>query len=73
VADDDRGKGKTVLLLSERTHQQLRDKLYAWGLHKQEVEKIIALMIEERVSERRTFCHGLCRWQVQINHWANRN
>jgi regulatory protein len=31
----------------ERCHQQVRDKLYAWGLHQEEVEEVIALLIGE--------------------------
>ena len=40
-------KARRFCALQERSHQELRDKLYDWGLHKEEVEDIIATMITE--------------------------
>lgn len=63
-------RAKRFCTYQERTHQQLRDKLYSWGLHKQEVEKIIARMIEEGYLNEERFAIAFAGGKFRINHWG---
>lgn len=56
----------------ERTHQQLRDKLYSWGLHKADVEKIISQMIEEGYLNEERFAMAFASGKFRINHWGKK-
>ena len=41
------GKARNYCARQERSQQEVRDKLYAWGSHKEEVEQIISQLIGE--------------------------
>lgn len=56
----------------ERTHQQLRDKLYSWGLHKTDVEKLIVQMIEEGYLNEERFAIAFSSGKFRINHWGKK-
>lgn len=63
-------KARRYCAYQERSHQQLRDKLYSWGLHKADVEKIIALMIEEGYLNEERFAMAFASGKFRINHWG---
>ena len=47
-------KARRYCALQERCHQEVRDKLYAWELHQEQVEQIIGQLIgEDYLNERR--------------------
>ncbi|MBL7929894.1 MAG: RecX family transcriptional regulator [Bacteroidia bacterium] len=65
-------KAKRYCAYQERTHQQLRDKLYSWGLHKTDVEKIIVQMIEEGYLNEERFAMAFASGKFRINHWGKK-
>lgn len=65
-------KARRFCAYQERTHQQLRDKLYSWGLHKSDVEKIIALMIEEGYLNEERFAMAFASGKFRINRWGKK-
>lgn len=54
----------------ERSQQELRDKLYEWGLHKKEVELCIALMIEEGCMNEERFAIAFAGGKFRIKQWG---
>jgi len=54
----------------ERAQQEVRDKLYSWGLHQQEVEEIIAgLIIDNYLNEER-FARAFASGRFRIKRWG---
>jgi len=54
----------------ERTHQEVRDKLYELGLHKDEVEEVLTeLIMEEFVNEER-FARSFARGKFNLKRWG---
>lgn len=56
----------------ERSHQEVRDKLYNLGLYKQEVESLIAEMIELDYLNEERFARAYCRGKFLHNKWGRR-
>ena len=54
----------------ERSQQELRDKLYEWGLHKKEVELCITLMIEEGYMNEERFAIAYAGGKFRIKQWG---
>lgn len=54
----------------ERSQQELRDKLYEWGLHKNEVEQVIASMIEEGCLNEERFAIAFAGGKFRIKQWG---
>ncbi|MEO5572183.1 MAG: regulatory protein RecX [Bacteroidia bacterium] len=54
----------------ERSQQELRDKLYEWGLHKQDVESAIAQMIEEGYMNEERFAIAFAGGKFRIKNWG---
>ena len=54
----------------ERSQQELRDKLYEWGLHKREVEQVIAQMIEEGFMNEERFAIAFAGGKFRIKNWG---
>ncbi len=65
-------KARRYCAYQERTHQQLRDKLYSWGLHKADVEKLIVQMIEEGYLNEERFAMAFASGKFRINHWGKK-
>lgn len=40
-------KARRYCAMQERCHQEVRDKLYAWGSHQEEVEQVIGQLISD--------------------------
>lgn len=54
----------------ERAQQEVRDKLYTWGLHQNEVEEIIAgLVIDNFINEER-FARAYASGKFRIKRWG---
>jgi regulatory protein len=54
----------------ERTHQEVRDKLYDLGLHKDEVEEVLTeLIMEDFVNEER-FAKSFARGKFKLKRWG---
>ncbi|MFI5218173.1 MAG: regulatory protein RecX [Bacteroidia bacterium] len=54
----------------ERSQQELRDKLYNWGLHKADVEKTIAQMVEEGFMSEERFAMAFAGGKFRIKNWG---
>lgn len=54
----------------ERSQQELRDKLYEWGLHKQDVESAIAAMIVEGYMNEERFAVAFAGGKFRIKNWG---
>ncbi|MCC6384414.1 MAG: RecX family transcriptional regulator [Bacteroidia bacterium] len=65
-------KARRFCAYQERSHQQVRDKLYSWGLHKKDVEKVIVLMIEEGYLNEERFAMAFAGGKFRIKHWGKR-
>jgi len=63
-------KARRYCALQERSHQELRDKLYQWDLHKAEVEEIISQMIEENFLNEERFAIAFAGGKFRIKHWG---
>ncbi len=54
----------------ERTHQEVRDKLYELGLHRDEVEEVLTeLIMEDFVNEER-FAKSYARGKFNLKRWG---
>lgn len=54
----------------ERSHQQVRDKLYEWGLHKSDVESGISDLINKGYLNEQRFANTFSRGKLNIKHWG---
>lgn len=63
-------KAEYYCAYQERSQQEVRNKLYEWGLHSQEVEQIIAHLISENFLNEERFALAYARGKFQIMHWG---
>jgi regulatory protein len=54
----------------ERSQQEVRDKLYQYGLHKKDVEESIALLISEGYINEERFAIAYAGGKFRIKHWG---
>ncbi|MFQ3213631.1 MAG: regulatory protein [Marivirga sp.] len=54
----------------ERTQQQLRDKLYQWGLYGDDVEEVIAFAISERFINEERFAQSYASGHFRLKKWG---
>lgn len=54
----------------ERSHQQVRDKLYDAGLHGEDVEEVIATLILENFLNEERFARSYARGKFRMNGWG---
>ena len=58
-------KAKNYCVYQERSQQEVRDKLYDWGLHRNEVEPIIAQLISENYLNEQRFAIAFAGGEIQ--------
>ena len=63
-------KAASFCAYRERTQQEVRDKLYSYGLHSDEVEEVIALLITENFISEERFSKAYAGGKFRINHWG---
>lgn len=56
--------------LRERAQQEVRDKLYSWGLHQQEVESLIAELIGGNYLNEERFARAYVSGKFRIKKWG---
>lgn len=56
----------------ERSQQQVRDKLYSWGLHQEEVERLIAELISDNYLNEERFARAYVSGKFRIKKWGRR-
>jgi regulatory protein len=54
----------------ERSHQQVRDRLYEAGLYQDNVEEIISVLIVENYLNEERFARSYARGKFRINGWG---
>lgn len=80
---EDQGKKKKVLTqlqaklkiesycaYQERAQQEVRDKLYEWGMHEEEVENIIADLIAENFLNEERFAKAFVHGKFNLKSWG---
>ena len=63
-------KARKYCAYQERSQQELRDKLYSLGLHRQEVEKAISQMIEEGFVNEERFAIAYAGGKFRMKQWG---
>jgi regulatory protein len=63
-------KARKYCAYQERSQQEVRDKLYDLGLHKNEVEQGIAILIEDGFLNEQRFAIAFAGGKFRINKWG---
>ncbi len=63
-------KAENFCVYQERCQQEVRDKLYAWGLHKAEVEQTIATLITSGFLNEERFAIAYAGGKFRIKQWG---
>ena len=63
-------KAKHYCAYQERCHSEVRDKLYSFKLHKNEVEQLLAQLIEEDFLNEQRFAIAYARGHFRTKQWG---
>jgi regulatory protein len=63
-------KAKHFCAYQERCHSEVRDKLYSFGLHRNEVEPLLSQLIEENFLNEERFAIAFAGGKFRIKHWG---
>jgi len=63
-------KAESFCAYQERCQQEMRDKLYEWGLHNNEVENIIASLITSGFLNEERFAKAYSGGKFRIKKWG---
>ncbi len=63
-------KSQQYCVYQERSQQEVRDKLYEWGLHKEDVENIIVDLIGENFINEERFAIAFASGKFRIKKWG---
>ena len=63
-------KAKHYCAYQERCHSEVKEKLYGFGLHKKEVEELLAQLIEENYLNEERFALQFAGGRFRIKHWG---
>lgn len=63
-------KAEAWCAYQERAQQEMRDKLYDWGLHQQEVEQVITELIEQNFLNEERFAQAYVSGKFNIKKWG---
>jgi len=56
----------------ERCHQEVKEKLYGFGLHKTETEEVLSLLIEDNYLDEERFAIQFAGGKFRMKHWGKR-
>lgn len=65
-------KIKQYCAYQERCHKEVKEKLYSYGLHKNEVETIISDVIENNYLNEERFAIQFAGGKFRMKHWGRR-
>jgi regulatory protein len=65
-------KIKQYCAYQERCHQEVKDKLYGYGLYKNDVELLISQLIEENYLNEERFARHFASGKFRIKQWGRR-
>ncbi|WP_235921100.1 regulatory protein RecX [Foetidibacter luteolus] len=54
----------------ERSHKEVKEKLYSFGLRKTETEDLLALLIEENYLNEERFAREFAGGKFRLKHWG---
>ncbi|MBL7884029.1 MAG: RecX family transcriptional regulator, partial [Bacteroidia bacterium] len=63
-------KAEMTCVYQERCQQEMRDKLYEWGLHSNDVENIIATLISNNFLNEERFAKAFAGGKFRIKKWG---
>lgn len=63
-------KAESYCAYQERSQQEVRDKLYEWGLHQKETEEIIAELITQNFLNEERFALAYALGKFRIKGWG---
>ena len=63
-------KIKHFVLYQERCHQEVKDKLYTYGLYQNEVEGLISQLIEEDLLNEERFAEAFAGGKFRMKKWG---
>mgnify|MGYP003382068199 CR=1 FL=1 len=63
-------KARRYCALQERCHQEVRDKLYGWGSHQEEVEQVIGQLISEGYVNEQRFAEHYAVSKFRQKGWG---
>lgn len=63
-------KAESYCAYQERAQQEVRDKLYGWGLHFEDVEQIIAQLIEDNFLNEERFALAFAQGRFRVKGWG---
>ena len=65
-------KAESYCVYQERSQQEVRDKIYSWGLHKKEVEEIISTLISSGYLKEERFASAFAGGKFRIKKWGKK-
>jgi regulatory protein len=63
-------KIKYFCAYQERSHQEVKDKLYKYGIYSDDINQIIATLIEENYLNEERFATSYVRGKFKMKHWG---
>ena len=63
-------KARKYCAYHERSQQEVRDKLYDWGLHRNEVEQCIAELVSENYLNEQRFAIAYAGGKFRMKEWG---
>ncbi len=63
-------KAEGFCAYQERSHQEVRDKLYSYGLHRSDVEDILTQLITSGFLNEERFAKAFAGGKFRIKHWG---
>src|SRR5690606_26353382 len=63
-------KAESYCAYQERSQQEMRDKLYTWGLHEEDVENVIANLIADNFLNDERFAVAYCTGKLRMKGWG---
>src|SRR6476661_8147393 len=63
-------KAKHYCGYQERSHFEAKEKLYSFGLHKQDVELVLSQLIEENYLNEERFAVRFASGKFSLKHWG---
>src|SRR5262245_55126185 len=65
-----KSKAEAYCAYQERSQQEVRDKLYSWGLHRNDVENIISFLISDGFLKEERFAIAFAGGKFRIKKWG---
>ncbi|QES90379.1 regulatory protein RecX [Rhizosphaericola mali] len=63
-------KIKYFCAYQERSHHEVKDKLYKYGIYSDDIDQIIATLIEENYLNEERFATSYVRGKFKMKHWG---